>query len=134
MEQTSSKKNEHIVLSPEFKNLMSIIKKYHIYFSRFDDDPKYILSKTDIDKDKISEVIELLGETEMVSEDFEKDDRCCIETRVGLFKKYNMYVQEVSIGSCHYRDIIIEDLYEVNYYLVEPKEITVIDYQRVRKL
>lgn len=80
------------------------------------------------DQDELKVALELIGEYEEKVNENEKDRTECIETTVVHFKKYNLFIKEVSVGDCHYKDVMIDGYSESEYFLVEPKEVMIIDY------
>lgn len=85
--------------------------------------------KFDEDEKLKNELIELFGGFYEVENDFEKVRRECIETSIVHFPNYNLYIKEVAIGECHYKDVVIDGYpYEIKYFIVEPKEIKIMDY------
>ncbi len=75
----------------------------------------------DLDGEIKHEAIKLFGNFELVDWDERKDRRSCIETAVVYFKDYDVYVEEVAVGECHYSDVMIDGWpNEVEYFIVEP--------------
>lgn len=80
------------------------------------------------------ELLKKIGKVETVYEDDKKDDLDCIETTIIHFKDSNLYLKEVAVGECHYRDVAIDgEIDSLEYFLVEPKEIVRIDYVETAK-
>jgi hypothetical protein len=75
-----------------------------------------------LDNENKEEIFEILGEFEIVDWDERKDRRNCIETAVVHFKKYDLYLKEVAVGECHYKDVMIDGWpHEIDYFLVDPQ-------------
>lgn len=75
----------------------------------------------DLEGDAKHEAIDFLGNFELVDWDERKDGRSCVETAVIHFTNYELYIEEIAFGPCHYRDVMIDGWPdEINYNTVEP--------------
>ena len=129
--------------------IVELLTKHHITFRQlssygdvFDwEIINEILEDKDYSEEEIQMVVSELKELilnediRFYIEDYERDGQDCTEIRVMFFSKFNQYIKEVVVGECNYKDTVIDgDIYTTDYYLVEPKEIKVIDYVDVSRL
>ena len=75
----------------------------------------------DLEGNSKHEAIDFLEHFELVDWDERKEGRNCIETSVVHFIYYDLYIEEIATGPCHYRDVMIDGWPdEINYNTVEP--------------
>jgi hypothetical protein len=94
------------------------------------EDIEYVLTETDLSEEERTELISEIGEIIFVDFNSRKDGRNCIETRVVHFPKFDTYIKEVQVGTCHYKDVNIDGGYdEVEYSVVRPVEKTSLSFE-----
>jgi hypothetical protein len=94
------------------------------------EDIEYMLKETTLSEEEQSELISEIGEIIFVDFNSRKDGRNCIETRIVHFPKFDTYIKEVQVGTCHYKDVNIDGGYdEVEYFVVRPVENTSISFE-----
>ena len=110
--------------------ITNLLMKYNIRLKYFADDMDYLEYNLEItDENIVNEINNLCGDIELIKTDEEKDDRECIETSIVYFKDYDLYIKEVGVGECHYRDICIDGSPDsLEYKLVQPQVKTIIDF------
>ncbi|WP_394777014.1 hypothetical protein [Flavobacterium sp.] len=116
------------------KKIVQTILENDLSLRNFVNDGEYLQYKIE-DKELLEEIETFLGG--IIEHDSEniKDRRECIETTIVYFEKHNCYIKEVAVGECHYKDVMIDGEYNsLEYYLVEPKEVKVVNYFDVEKL
>ena len=114
------------------ENINETLKKLlqHTTFECIDEDIEYKLKDSSLSVEEQSQLISEIGEIIMIDEDRKKDGRNCIETRIVHFPKFDTYIKEVQVGSCHYKDVCIDGGFdEIEYFVVRPTEKTSISFE-----
>lgn len=104
------------------------LKEHNMRLRYFADDAEYLEYHIEDDNVDYKELEKYFGSIVSVYSDEEKEGRECIEITIVHFEDYELYIKEISVGECHYKDVAIDGDYESTFLVVEPKEVKRIDY------
>ena len=103
-----------------------IDKIFECNFQSYDfDDIEFSVKCLNLTDEESKKILSDFGEVKLLSYDPKKVGKQCIIESDIHFVTYDIYIKEVATGRCHYKDLAIDELEEIEYFEVKPQDETI---------